>query len=358
MMRNFLIVLVLFLFVFSAFAQLLNNPESVVYDTIGSRYLVSNYGDGSIVQIDSEDNQSYFSTDLVQIAGLYIYDDYLLVASNTEPYIGIGVFDLVTDELEYFLDIETGGFLNDITSDTSGYVYITDYWDSKLFRINITERTWELFWDSGFDMPNGITFEPKTNSIICTSNNEPPLYPLRTISLADSTMEIFFYTNRSSFDGIVFDHSGRLYLSSWSTNSVIRFDTLHTIPPETFSSGHDAPADIYFDPYHNLIAVPNFYRNTFDFIPVFDESICEAIIPNNQTLTCYPNPFNSVLEINSSNLNCEISIYDIYGNIIFNSKNNNSNCLWTPSSNIPSGVYLIVENSNNIISNAIVQYIK
>jgi hypothetical protein len=40
--------------------NLLSNPESVVCDSLQDRYPVSNFGDGSIVQIDPRGNQSYF----------------------------------------------------------------------------------------------------------------------------------------------------------------------------------------------------------------------------------------------------------------------------------------------------------
>ncbi len=37
--------------------NLLNQPESMVYDSVNNRYLVSNFGDGCIIQIDSLENQ-------------------------------------------------------------------------------------------------------------------------------------------------------------------------------------------------------------------------------------------------------------------------------------------------------------
>ncbi len=44
--------------------NLLNNPESVVFDQLRCRYLVSNWGDGNIVSIDSLGNQAFFLTSL------------------------------------------------------------------------------------------------------------------------------------------------------------------------------------------------------------------------------------------------------------------------------------------------------
>ena len=40
--------------------NLLNRPESVVFDSVYNRYLVSNWTNGSIVQIDSNGVQDYF----------------------------------------------------------------------------------------------------------------------------------------------------------------------------------------------------------------------------------------------------------------------------------------------------------
>jgi len=44
--------------------NLLNNPESVVYDQSRCRYLVSNWGDGNIIAIDSLGIQTYFNTEM------------------------------------------------------------------------------------------------------------------------------------------------------------------------------------------------------------------------------------------------------------------------------------------------------
>jgi len=44
--------------------NLLNNPESIVYDSVYERYLVSNWEDGNIIQIDSLEQQNYFNTEL------------------------------------------------------------------------------------------------------------------------------------------------------------------------------------------------------------------------------------------------------------------------------------------------------
>jgi hypothetical protein len=53
-------------------AQLLSGPQKVVIDSERNRYLVSNYNTGSLVQIDSAGNQSYFVQAANFIDGLEI----------------------------------------------------------------------------------------------------------------------------------------------------------------------------------------------------------------------------------------------------------------------------------------------
>ena len=72
--------------------NLLDNCESVVFDAPRERYLASNWGDGAIIQMDKNGNQSYFNTDFqnyYKIAGLYIYGDTLLAASGNTTDAGV-----------------------------------------------------------------------------------------------------------------------------------------------------------------------------------------------------------------------------------------------------------------------------
>ncbi|UCD17821.1 MAG: hypothetical protein JSV44_02650, partial [Candidatus Zixiibacteriota bacterium] len=52
--------------------NLLNTPESVVFDTMSNHYFVSNYSNGTVVEIDENGVQSYFATGQGNCAGLHI----------------------------------------------------------------------------------------------------------------------------------------------------------------------------------------------------------------------------------------------------------------------------------------------
>lgn len=302
----------------SVFAQnLLYYPESVVFDTLRERWLVSNWGNGRIVEIDSNGVQSYFNTDLDRVCGLHIIGDMLYAASCSSSYIGVVGFDLETAQMEFFVDISGSGLVNDITSDTSGWGYATDYYSSRIYKFDPINATYSVFVDHDLYMPNGIIFEASQNRLLTVMNNQQ-YYPLKAIDVNDSSVSVVVNTYLpGGADGIVIDNEGQTYMSNWTTNSVHRYDANFTNPPEVFSSGHSAPADIYFNARDNILAVPNFYRHTVDFVQVQPISVDDFDTPQTFYISGnYPNPFNSRTTVRyflPFVSEVKIDIYDVLG---------------------------------------------
>ncbi|MGD8306181.1 MAG: hypothetical protein PVF17_05975 [Ignavibacteria bacterium] len=254
--------------------NLLNNPESAVFDAPRNRYIVSNWGDGSIVQIDSNGIQSYFSTKLqnkYKIAGLYIWGDTLLAASgdtlNTDSSgKGITGFNIKTGETVFHVPIDGIGLPNDITSDEEGIIYLTDYWGNKLYKIE--NRKPSVFIWQNLDYPNGITYDEERNRLLILSvgwKNAPVL----EVNLPDTTLTICIETGLiQGTDGIDIDNEGRIYISEWGCDAVYRYEKNFKGDPIIFSRNHDDPADIYVDKFNSVLVVPNFSSNTLDIIPI------------------------------------------------------------------------------------------
>ena len=149
--------------------DLFNNPESVVFDAPRNRYIISNWGDGSIVQIDSNGTQSYFSTELqnkYKVAGLYILNDTLLAASGDTlncdtTGTGLTGFNIKTGEIVFHIPIPGIGLPNDITSDNNGIIYLTDYWENKLYKIENHKAS--VFIRENLNYPNGIMYDKEQN---------------------------------------------------------------------------------------------------------------------------------------------------------------------------------------------------
>lgn len=249
--------------------NLLNNPESVVYDAPRDRYLVSNWGDGAIVAIDNSGAQSYFSTFLqnqCRLIGIHIKGDTLLAAAGDSPTAGLFGFDLATGVIVMFVALPGVGLPNDIAVDNAGIIYVTDYWGDKLYKIENGSPS--VYLGTGLlDYPNGLVYDDRYNRLLIASvmgTNSPIL----AVSLDDTTITTVVTTGLYGTDGITFDADYRCYVTDGLTDAVYRYDPEFSNPIELFSTGHESPADIYYDRVNTLLAVPNLDRNTVDFIPV------------------------------------------------------------------------------------------
>jgi hypothetical protein len=340
--------------------NLLNQPESVIYDSDNNRYLVSSFGDGCIIQIDSLENQAYFSQGLVHVAGLHIVGNTLFAASYQGPDAGVVGYDLTTAEKVFKVKPPGMSMPNDITSDTSGYLYVTEYFGDKIFKIRISDSLSSVFAGTGLNMPNGIIYDQPNNRLL-VMNEAWANAPIVAVDLEDSTLTIVVETNISSTDGLTTDNNGNTYFSSWATNKIYRYDETFTNPPEVVSYGHSGPADIFFNKLNNILAVPNFNSNSVDFIPITftGRNECDERKPDNVHL--YPNPFNDQLNIGfhlAENTFIEIAIYDILGNRIAELinkelKKGKYSITWDGQekngNNTASGIYFVFFNVKNHI---------
>jgi hypothetical protein len=100
--------------------NLLSGPESVSFDSIYNRYLVSNTNDGAIVAIDSDGAQSYFQTGLGMCLSNHIRGTVLYVSSGGAGSMLVGI-DLATGQtvVTKTLPLPVRNY-DGITSDTSG----------------------------------------------------------------------------------------------------------------------------------------------------------------------------------------------------------------------------------------------
>jgi len=355
-MRGLLLIVIISSLVSLAGQNLLNQPESIVYDQINDRYLVSNFGDGTIVQIDSEGEQSYFSTELTRLAALYIYEDMLLAASNLDPYVGLVGFDLYSDVIAIFIPILGSSLLNDITSDTEGNIYITDYWDTKIYKIDMETQEHWIYAVEGLNDPNGLYFD-EINDRLITTSHVTGTYPLHGVSLADSSVSVVIDTYIPSQDGIARDNNGNYYLSSWYYNACYRFDPDFSEPAEMFSSNHSGPADIYCDNVNNLLCVPNFNSNSVEFIPIDLNNGDEVEIPEPVIeLSNFPNPFNpsTTISFTINSESADLEIFNIKGQKIiqYSIFNNQSSITWDGTDDngaeVPAGLYFYTITSNKV----------
>lgn len=238
-----------------------NAPESVVYDVANERYLVSNAGDGKILEVDTQGMLQVFNDSQNGCRGLQIIEGSLYAACNA----GVAVMDLATGQTTSVIAIADRGFLNDVAADTSGHLYVTDSQEGKVFQITLSNQSWTTFV-ADLMSPNGLLFDEAENRLLlCSFRNNAPI---QSISLADTSVATLVETNLANLDGLARDLDGNIYVSSWGSGAIHRFESTFNAPPEIVSPDHDNPADIFFNTYTHQLAVPNFGANTFALVAV------------------------------------------------------------------------------------------
>lgn len=345
---------------------LLNNPESVVYDQPRCRYLVSNWGDGNIIAIDSLGNQTYFNTEMDQAAGLHIVGNVIYAAATEGSITGIVCFDLETETRIFTLDIPEKVLLNDITSDGSEYLYVTDCEANRIYCVRLSDMTYSILVDSGLGYPNGILFDETGNRLLVL-NGGLAGRPLLAVDLADTSLSVVVETGFNAIDGLSVDNDGFTYFSSWATDKVYRYDSEFTNPAVIISEGHNNPADIFVNTIDNILAVPNFNGNTVDLIPLLPQSILSGgDVTNEISLSTQPNPFRNEITIEFQIPSCEsfrkLNIFGLDGRLIrtFPNAGEFEQLTWMgideKGNTVPSGVYIIViETSDEISSRQILK---
>ena len=122
-MKTKLVILILFLFTTANSQNYLNKPESVAFDSLNNRFLVSNAGDGKIVAIDYRGNQSIPFSIPTAAVGNHIYGNVLYVSSGVTPR--IYGFDLDSDQLLRSYPVIDALSIDGLTADTSGHLCLT-----------------------------------------------------------------------------------------------------------------------------------------------------------------------------------------------------------------------------------------
>ena len=314
---SFTIFVLLICSINSICQNLLNRPESVVYDSVHYRYLVSNWANGSIVQIDSNGTQSYFTTGHGSMNGIYIADNKVFAGCSTK----VKGFDLDTKEM--ILDLTVAGAINinDVTADNSGYIYITDFNKKEVIKVNVQNQTYSTFVSGLTLQPNGILFdEPNNRLLICSFGYN---IPILAISLEDSSVSIIANTSLAQCDGFTKDDFGNYYISSWATTSVYKFDSNFTNPPELFYTNSSAPVDISYNSVDDILAVPLMFADSVVFLPIIPTKVHSkesGTLQNSYELyQNYPNPVNSqtIIRYEIPEFSFAIlTIYDVVGNEI------------------------------------------
>jgi len=254
----------------SSHSQKFNMPESAVFDPLTKSYFVSNFGNGTIIQIDSTDKKTFFKKGLSKPLGILMYKNILYVVDNPKAVRG---FDITDGSTKLEIEIKEASFINDIASDGSGFLYVTGSTTATIYKIDIDSQSYSPFIKTKGG-PNGITYDKSNNRLLVCYFSEKAT--IDEISLEDSTISTLIRTEFTNLDGITLDEEGYCYISEWGPGSfesgytkqgkIYKYDNSFKKEPELISNIHHGPADIYFNKYKNELVIPSLLADTVEFI--------------------------------------------------------------------------------------------
>ncbi len=259
----------------SAYSFTLSNfetPESFIIDAEDGSYYVSNIngapdakdGNGYISKIQSNSNI------IIQkfIGGKK--DEALLHAPKGLVIVGKVLYVTDLDTVKGF-DKETGKpaaiydlsklkakFLNDITIDDKGFLYVSDTFTNQIFKINTQKEHDVTVFKEGKELggPNGLFFNPKTKNLMVVTLVSGQILEIDRVGKIHVLKRGLL-----KLDGIDYDNQGNLYISSFEKGEIYRIPHMGRGPLETFMSGLITPADISCDRKNNELLIPSFNGN-------------------------------------------------------------------------------------------------
>lgn len=285
--------LALFLVPAFAVAQY-QGPESVEYDPIGDRYLVSNTGSQRIKQRAADGTVTDFTGALPAAPyGLEILGDVVYACMGG----GVRGFSLANGEQVSSIALNAG-FANGITTDGE-YLYVTDFHNSqrRIFKVDPGAGTSSILAASLPGQPNGIVHVPGTDQLLVAFWGNPAA--VRAYHRESGALLGEVTTNVGNIDGINIDCEGRVLIASWSPARISRFTWGSTPVFENLGvPGLSNPADIDYDAVHHRVCIPNSGNHTvtlFDLACTSTDMDESAWTPTQRRIS--PNPARDIVAV-------------------------------------------------------------
>ena len=353
-MKKLITSLFALLFTTTLFSQAYSSPESIEFDYANNRWFIANNGGNNILTRNS-------ATGAVAVFvatgfsgggphGLEIVGDTLYACAGGS----LRAYNINTAALVFATSLG-GTFLNGITHDLTGNLYITDYSANRIYRFNTNTRQFNQFVPSGITSPNGIVYDQPNNRCVFVQWTGA----IKAVALNDSTVTTLVASSGlSSVDGITKDGSGTYYyLSSWSPTRITRYDNTFTTPTTAVGTGMglSSPADIFYNVLTDTLGVPNSGsgNNTTYYYFGSATSINESSTDMFQ-FSVSPNPIVKTAEIKyeiTEQGNVKIELFDVTGKsvkiIVDENQSKGKHSVSFDKSNLSAGNYFFtISNAN------------
>jgi len=236
----------------------LTTSESVIYDPTNDVLYVSNIagdpgakdGNGSIgkVGLDGKVIDAQWIKGIDAPKGLGIWNGKLFVADIDR----IHEIDIATGTIANSHAVDSAKFLNDVTVDSNGKVYVSD---SNTGNVYLLENGAVSVYLSGLDGPNGLLAEG--------DNLMLALWNQKTLNVVDANKQVTLKSDSlDNPDGIEAVGNGGYLVSSW--NGMVHNVDQNGNKSLIIDTRADSigAADIEYIQEKNLLLVPTFFNNT------------------------------------------------------------------------------------------------
>ncbi|MGE5479015.1 MAG: T9SS type A sorting domain-containing protein [Chloroflexota bacterium] len=226
-------------------------PESVVWDGARNRYLVSCVESQNIVACNEEGIPiSVFKSGLTGPKGMIILDS-ILYLTDVNRILG---FKLGTAEAFLTKPIPGAQFLNDITTDGAGNLYVTDSQTNKIHRIRIADNSLTDLITTTNSGPNGIYFDANNNRLIVVYMAETP-QKIQYVNLSDNSIGDVSSMPFTRADGLAFNNN-TWYVSSWTSGRIYSLNQNMSQILDSTAQTFNGPADFIYNPARNQFVLP------------------------------------------------------------------------------------------------------
>jgi hypothetical protein len=236
---------------------LLTTCESVIYDSLNDVLYVSNIngqptgkdGNGSIgkLGLDGKILQAQWIVGMDAPKGMGIYNGKLYVADIDR----IHEIDIAIGKISNTFVVDSAQFLNDITIDDGGVVFISD---TNLGKIYTLQNGVVKEWVAGVAGVNGLLSEGTELQIVSYESGDfSTINEVKQVTLKTDSID--------AGDGIVALAEGGYFVSSWTGKvTYVGPDWKNTLLLDTSGENINA-ADIEYIAEKRLLLVPTFFKN-------------------------------------------------------------------------------------------------
>ncbi len=237
----------------------LRTPESAYYDEKRDVIFVSNINSGATEEGDNgfisklnpqgEIIELKWVTGINTPKGIGVFGNTLYVTETNK----LVIINIEKAEIIEKIAIEGTGFLNDISIDSAGKVFISDSKANKIF--TYFDGKIDTFLIEGIDRSNGLLCEDK-RLLLASSDFNAIDYKTKEITVINDSIQ--------GGDGIAYVGDGYYFVSEWPGEVYLIKPDRSIISLLNTRDEKRNTADIDYIKKDSILLVPTFHKNTID----------------------------------------------------------------------------------------------